>query len=58
MCGRCNRPHNSDPFPYMNYMHEHYGAEVVTELHELRMSLEKVTDEELRVLLSEYKSVV
>ena len=42
----------------MNYMQEHYGEEVVTELHELRMGLEKVTDEHLFELLEEYKSMV
>ncbi|MBA3766091.1 MAG: recombination protein NinG [Acidobacteria bacterium] len=51
MCGPCNRRHNADPFPYMCYMQEHYGHDVVAELHALMMSMEKVTDEQFRALL-------
>ena len=55
MCGRCNLRHNHDPFPYMNYMQEHYGPDVLTELHALRMSLDKVNEDELRVMLEDYR---
>lgn len=58
MCGGCNRRHNTDPFPYMSYMQKKYGPEVVAELHDLRMSLLKVTDEELRETLNSYKAMV
>jgi hypothetical protein len=37
-------------------MQEHYGVDVVAELHVLRMSLQKVTDDELRALLEQYRS--
>jgi hypothetical protein len=56
MCGRCNKRHNYDPFPYLNFMQEHYGPDVVAELHALRMSLQKVTDDELRGLLEKYRA--
>jgi maleate cis-trans isomerase len=36
-------------------MHKKYGADVVVELHELRMSTRKVTDEELVEMLDQYK---
>jgi hypothetical protein len=58
MCGRCNIRHNSNPFPYLNFMHEHYGHEVVEELHALRMSLQKMTDEHLRELLEGFQGMV
>lgn len=54
--GRANRRrHNDDPFPYVNFMNKHYGEEVVSELHELRMTPQKVEDEELRALLEDYR---
>ena len=56
MCGPCNRLHNSTHAPYLTYMREHYGSDVVDELRRLRMSLQKVTDDELRVLLCEFKA--
>jgi hypothetical protein len=56
MCGGCNRRHNSDPAPYLAFMLERYGPEVVAELDTLRGILRKVSDEELRRLLREYKS--
>lgn len=58
MCGRCNIRHNSNPFPYLDFIRERYGAEVVAELHELRMSLRKITDNHLRELLEEYKGMI
>ena len=57
MCGVCNRRHNSTPFPYLRFMLEAHGPEVVVELHELRMSLVKVTDDELRQMLDQYKAM-
>jgi hypothetical protein len=39
----------------MNYMQEHYGPDVLTELHALRMSLDKVNEDELRVMLEDYR---
>lgn len=58
MCGRCNKRHNTDPFPYLNYMQEHYGSDLVAELHALRMSLCKMMDEELMTTLIRYKAMV
>lgn len=55
MCGRCNIGHNSNPLPYLNFMQGHYGHEVAEELHALRMSLQKVTDDELRAMLGDYQ---
>ncbi len=57
MCGTCNRRHNHDPFPYMEFMQEKYGPDVVAELHELRMRRHKVTDEELMQNLNQYKAM-
>ena len=56
MCAGCNRRHNSDPAPYLAFMLERYGAEVVEELGRLRSGLRKVSDEELRRLFGEYKT--
>jgi hypothetical protein len=58
MCGRCNRRHNDDPFPYMTYMQRKYGPDAIAELHELRMRLCKVTDEVLAQTLAEYKAML
>ena len=55
MCSACNRRHNRDRRPYERYMRKAYGPGVVAELDELRLSLEKVTDEQLRDLLDGYK---
>ena len=57
MCGPFNRRHNHDPFPYMTFMQEKYGPDVVAELHELRMRPRKVTDDELAQTLSQYKAM-
>src|ERR1051325_4496175 len=53
MCAGCNRRHNRDRRPYARYMQKAYGTRVIAELDGLRMSLEKVTDEELKVKLEE-----
>ena len=55
MCRICNFRHNDDPFAYMSYMQEHYGPEVVLELHELRMAPCKVTNDDLARTLERYK---
>jgi hypothetical protein len=57
MCAGCNRRHNRDQTPYEKYMRAHYGVEVIAELNGLKMNLEKVTDEQLRELLEEYKRI-
>ena len=46
MCAPCNRRHNEDPKPYLQFMLERYGEEAVSELEALK-SGGKVTDEEL-----------
>ena len=51
MCAGCNGRHNSDPAPYLAFMPERYGAEVVAELDVLRRSLRKVPGEKLWLLL-------
>ena len=56
MCARCNRRHNSDSSPYLAYVLERYGPEVVAELDQLRGSLQKVSDEELWRWLGELRS--
>jgi hypothetical protein len=58
MCSFCNRRHNSDPFPYVSFMQSKYGPEAVEGLHELRMRRVKVTDDELRKTLGEYRAMV
>jgi hypothetical protein len=56
MCAGCNRRHNTDPAPYLAYLLDRYGAEVVAKLDGLRTSLQKVADGELRRLLDGYKA--
>ena len=51
MCAGCNRRHNSAPEPYLAFMLERYGAEVVAELDMLRRSLRTVPGENLWLLL-------
>jgi hypothetical protein len=57
MCSGCNRRHNTDRKPYERYMLETYGQNVVAELDRLRMSLQKITDEELQHLLIQYEAI-
>jgi hypothetical protein len=57
MCPECNRRHNSDRTPYLDFMLVCYGAETIAELDWLRASLRKVTDEELLRLLEERKAM-
>jgi hypothetical protein len=58
MCAGCNRRHNRDRRPYERYMWKRYGAAVIAELDGLRLNLEKVTDEELEKMLSQYEAMV
>ena len=46
MCADCNRRHNSDPSPYLRFMNERHGPDVVEELQEVMAQRRKVTDEE------------
>lgn len=57
MCSSCNRRHNRDRKPYERFMLKAYGAGVIAELSQLRMSLQKVTDAQLSELLDEYKAM-
>jgi 5-methylcytosine-specific restriction endonuclease McrA len=57
MCAGCNRRHNRDRRPYERYMRKAYGPAVIAELDRLRLSLEKMTDEELGELLRRYKAL-
>lgn len=57
MCSACNRRHNRDRRPYEGYMLKTYGTGVVAELDGLRMSLGKVTDEELEEILGQYRAM-
>lgn len=48
-CIRCNRRHNRDQMPYLNFMLKRYDGDVLSELHTLRMDAKfKWTDEQLR----------
>ncbi len=58
MCAGCNRRHNRDQRQYERYMRKAYGSTVIAELDGLRLSLEKVTDEELREMLQRYKAMM
>ena len=58
MCESCNRRHNYDPTPYLEFMIAHYGPEVVAELGESRKSIRKVTDAGLRRMLEELKVIL
>jgi len=57
MCSGCNRRHNRDRRPYERYMRKAHGPGAVIELDGLRLSLSKVTDEELGEMLSQYKAM-
>jgi len=54
MCAGCNRRHNRDRRPYERYMLKTYGRVVISELDKLRLSLEKMTHEQLLELVDEY----
>jgi hypothetical protein len=58
MCSACNRRHNRDRKPYERYMLKKYGPAVISKLDGLRLSLEKVADEELLELLTQYKEII
>lgn len=58
MCAGCNRRHNTDPEPYLKFMNEFYGPEVVAELDGLRSSRRKVTDEELLQVLERVRAML
>ena len=57
MCGTCNKRHNYEPLPYLTYMLSKYGPDIVEELQAQRMSSHKVTEEELRRRLEQYRSM-
>ena len=57
MCAACNRRHNEAPGPYLGFMRERHGAEVVAELEALRGGTGKVTDEELRQALGRLRAL-
>ncbi len=57
MCGACNKRHNEDPSSYLNFMHAHYGAELVADLLRLKMSLKKISDEELQEKLERLRAM-
>ena len=57
MCAACNRRHNEDPGPYLRFMRECYGAEVVAELAALRDDTRKVMDDELRQALERLRAL-
>lgn len=57
MCAGCNRRHNRDRKPYERYMRKTYGPAVIAELDGLRLSLEKMTGDELEEMLNQYKAL-
>jgi hypothetical protein len=57
-CKRCNYEHSSKPWRYTNWFLEHYGVDVMSELHELRMSRARLTDEQLQSLIVEYRQML
>jgi hypothetical protein len=57
MCGRCNRHHNYDPFPYISYVLGNYGSEAVEALNRLRSSHRQVTDDDLRRTRGAYQAM-
>ena len=58
MCAGYNRRHNRDRKPYDKYMRKAYGPEMITELDQSRMSLQKVTNVQLLQLLHEHRAMV
>lgn len=57
MCAACNRRHNEDPGPYLEFMNERYGFDVVRELKRLRRCSSKVEDEELARVLERLRAM-
>jgi hypothetical protein len=57
MCPACNRRHNEDAGPYLLFMLERYGEEVVAELDVVKRDASKVTDEELLQALERLRAV-
>jgi len=57
MCPDCNRRHNEEPGPYLQFTNERYGEGVVAELDRLRRDVRKVTDEEMLLALEGLRAV-
>lgn len=52
-CFNCNKVHSINPWPYVQWFLNTYSDDVMTELHELRMSTKRLTDADLAALITE-----
>lgn len=50
-----NKVHSVNPWPYVQWFLKTYSDDVMTELHELRMSTKRFTDTELSTLITDYR---
>lgn len=54
-CARCNAIHNESAWPYLNWFLNTYSDHTLEELFALRNSTKKVTDEELKELIKDFR---
>lgn len=54
-CWTCNQIHSLNPWPYLHFLLDTYGDDVLTPLHQKRMSREPVQDSTLDELIVEYR---
>jgi len=57
-CFPCNTRHSVSPWPYTDWFIKTYGNGVMEELFALRNSMNKVTDDDLRLLLDERRCML
>jgi hypothetical protein len=57
-CSRCNDRHNQNPFPYRAYMVGLIGESGLDELFELRNSVWRPSDEELKTMRLQYQMML
>jgi hypothetical protein len=50
--------HNETVWPYLNWLLDTYSQETLDELHQLRLSTRKITDDELRKLLESHRQTL
>jgi hypothetical protein len=58
MCKGCNCQHGINTEPYTSWMIRTYGHEALDSLNQRRIETEKLTDEDLKEKVKEYKSLL
>lgn len=58
-CADCNLLHNTNPWPYLNYLLDTLPEGTLQELHELRMNRKiKVSNADIEAIISKYRPVL